>query len=105
MIDFIIKIDIMFLAELKEEFICRIEEVVIRYDLTDAEKKSIIGKLFMEFEKKNKSQISKTILPPVKDKRKLTIYNKFMKEKMKELENTIVPSKLRFKEASAMWNK
>ena len=97
--------DIMFLAELKEGFLLRIEEILIRDDLTDGDKKNIIGKLFMEFDKKNKSLISKTILPPVKEKRKLTTYNKFMQEKMKELENTIVPSKIRFKKASAMWNK
>jgi hypothetical protein len=96
---------IMFVAKLEEEFLCRIEEVLIRDDLTDGDKKNIIGKIFMEFEKKNKSQISKIILPPVKEKRKLTIYNKFMQEKMKELENTIIPSKLRFKKASTMWIK
>jgi hypothetical protein len=52
----------------------------------------------------NERKLNERIMA-AKEKRKLTIYNKFMQEKMKELENSIIPSKLRFKKASTMWIK
>jgi hypothetical protein len=95
----------MFVAELKTEFLERIEIILNREDLTDIEKKSIIGKLFVEFEKRNKSQLSKLIVPPLKEKRKPTDYNIFIREKMGELKDEIIPSKNRFKTASGLWKK
>jgi hypothetical protein len=95
----------MFVEELKEEFLVRVETILNREDLSDNEKKSIIGKLFIDFEKRNKSQLSKLILPPLKEKRQLTEYNNFIKNKMKELKNEVIPSKLRFKTATSMWKK
>jgi len=95
----------MFVSELKDEFLVRVETILNREDLTYIEKKSIIGKLFIDFEKRNKSQLSKLILPPIKEKRQLTDYNIFIKDKMNELKGEVVPSKLRFKTASSMWKK
>jgi hypothetical protein len=95
----------MFVVELKEEFLVRIETILNREDLTEIEKKSVIGKLFIDFEKRNKSYLSKIILPPLKEKRKLTFYNIFIKDKMDELKNDVIPSKHRFKIASSMWKK
>lgn len=95
----------MFVAELKTEFLERVEIVLNREDLTDVDKKSIIGKLFVDFEKRNKSQLSKLIVPPSKEKRQPTDYNNFIKEKMGELKDDIIPSKLRFKTASGLWKK
>jgi hypothetical protein len=95
----------MFVEELKEEFLVRVETILNREDLSDNDKKSIIGKLFIDFEKRNKSQLSKLILPPLKEKRQLTEYNNFIKNKMKELKNEVIPSKLRFKTATSMWKK
>lgn len=96
---------IMFVAELKAEFLERVEIILNREDLTDNEKKSVIGKLFIDFEKRNKSQLTKFILPPIKDKRQPTDYNNFIKEKMGELKEDIIPSKIRFKTASSLWKK
>ncbi len=95
----------MFVVELKEEFINRVELILEREDLSEIEKKSIIGKLFIDFEKRNKTHLSKLILPPIKEKRQLTDYNIFIKDKMIELKGEVVPSKLRFKTASSMWKK
>jgi|688.fasta_scaffold06307_4 hypothetical protein len=95
----------MFVAELKTEFLERVEIILNREDLTDVDKKSIIGKLFVDFEKRNKSQLSKLIVPPSKEKRQPTDYNNFIKEKMGELKDDIIPSKLRFKTASGLWKK
>ena len=95
----------MFVPELKAEFLERVDVILNREDLSEIDKKSIIGKLFIDFEKRNKSKLSKLILPPLKEKRQLTKYNTFIKDKMFELKDDIIPSKLRFKTASAMWNK
>ena len=95
----------MFVAELKTEFLERVEIILNREDLTEVDKKSIIGKLFVDFEKRNKSQLSKLIVPPSKEKRQPTDYNNFIKEKMGELKDDIIPSKLRFKTASGLWKK
>ena len=93
----------MFIIELQNEFLKRVEEIINRDDLTISDKKSIIGKLFIDFEKRNKTQISKLYLPQFKEKRQATEYNLFMKNKMKELKTDIIPSKFRFKKASSMW--
>lgn len=95
----------MFVAELRTEFLERVEIILNREDLTDNEKKSVIGKLFIDFEKRNKSQLSKLIVPPSKEKRQPTDYNNFIKDKMGELKDKIIPSKLRFKTASGLWKK
>jgi hypothetical protein len=95
----------MFVAELRTEFLKRVEIILNHEELTDNEKKTIIGKLFIDFEKRNKSQLSKLILPPLKNKRQPTDYNNFIKDKMVELKDDIIPSKLRFKTASGLWQK
>ena len=95
----------MFVPQLKDEFLERIELIINREDLTEVEMKTIIGKLFIDFEKRNKSHLSKLFVPPSKEKRKLTDYNIFIKDKMVELKGEVVPSKLRFKTASSLWKK
>ena len=95
----------MFVADLRTEFLERVEIILNREDLTDVDKKSIIGKLFIDFEKRNKSQLSKLIIPPSKEKRQPTEYNNFIKEKMGELKDDIIPSKIRFKSATGLWKK
>lgn len=95
----------MFVVELRTEFLERVEIILNREDLSDVDKKSSIGKLFVEFEKRNKSQLSKLMVPPSKEKRKPTEYNIYIKEKMGELKDDIIPSKYRFKTASEMWKK
>lgn len=95
----------MFVVELKTEFLERVEVILGRTDLSENDKKEIIGKLFVEFEKRNKTQLTKLVLPPIKERRKPTDYNNFIKEKMGELKDDILPSKLRFKTASSLWNK
>jgi len=95
----------MFVDELKVEFISRIETILNRGDLTENEMKETIGKLFVDFEKRNKAHLSKLVVPPLKAKRQPTAYNLFIKEKMNVLEGEVVPSKLRFKTASSLWKK
>ena len=95
----------MFVIELRTEFLERVEIILNREDLTDTEKKSVIGKLFIDFEKRNKLLLSKLIVPASKEKRQPTDYNNFIKDKMGELKYEIIPSKLRFKTATGMWKK
>lgn len=98
-------IKLMFVAEVKTEFLERIEVVLNKDNLSINDKKTIIGKLFIEFEKKNKSQLIKLVVPQVKKKRVPTEYNNFIKQKMDELKEEVVQSKFRFKVASKMWQK
>lgn len=95
----------MFSEELKKEFLERIETILDNDDLSNYDKKSVIGKLFIDFEKRNKSIISNNIICPIKQKRNPTTYNIFIKEKMKELKEDVIQSKFRFKKASNLWKK
>lgn len=93
----------MFVEVLKDEFLGRVSVILERTDLTEKDKLSIIGKIFVEFEKRNKSQLSKLVVKPVKEKRELTSYNLFIKEKMGALEKDVFASKNRFKVAASLW--
>lgn len=95
----------MFVDDLKIEFLNRVETILNRDDLTEKEMIDVVGKLFVDFEKRNKSHLSKLFVPPPKEKRKPTAYNLFIKEKMGVLEDEIIPSKVRFKTASSLWKK
>lgn len=95
----------MFSEELKKEFLERIETILDNDNLSNYDKKSIIGKLFTDFEKRNKTIISSNIICPIKQKRNPTAYNIFIKEKMQELKEDVIQSKFRFKKASNLWNK
>lgn len=94
----------MFSTELKTEFLERVEVILNNEDLSTSDKKTIIGKLYVDFEKKNKAQLSKLVIPQIKEKRKPTEYNIFIKEKMEELKNDVIQSKFRFQKASNLWN-
>lgn len=93
----------MFVDDLKDEFLGRVSGILERTDLTEKEKLSVIGKIFVEFEKRNKSQLSKLVVKPPKEKRELTSYNLFIKEKMGALEKDVFASKHRFKVAASLW--
>jgi len=93
----------MFVEVLKDEFLGRVSCILERDDLTEKEKVSVIGKIFVDFEKRNKSQLSKLVAKPAKEKRELTAYNLFIKEKMGALEKDVFASKNRFKVAASLW--
>jgi hypothetical protein len=95
----------MFAEELKAEFLKRVSIILDMDDLTKVEKISAIGKVFVEFEKRNKALMKAKIPIPVKARRAPTAYNLFIKEKMGEMTTDIVPSKERFRMASMLWNR
>ncbi len=93
----------MFAEELKTEFLERVSIILEMNELTKVDKISAIGKVFGEIEKKNKALIKANIPPPLKQQRTLTTYNLFIKEKMTEMADSVIPSKVRFKKASLLW--
>ena len=93
----------MFAEELKAEFLERVSIILEMEDLTKVEKISAIGKVFAEIEKRNKFLIKANIPLHVKQRRKPSAYNLFIKEKMGEMTDDIIPSKERFKRASMLW--
>ena len=95
----------MFAEDLKAEFLERASIILDMDDITKAEKISAIGRLFVEFEKKNKALLKANIPIPIKARRKPTAYNLFIKEKMGETTDDVVPSKERFKRASMLWKR
>ena len=93
----------MFAEDLKAEFLERASIILDMDNLTKAEKISAIGRLFVEFEKKNKALFKANIPVPIKARRKPTTYNLFIKEKMAETTDDVIPSKERFRMASILW--
>lgn len=93
----------MFAEELKVEFLERVSIILDTDDLSKGEKISAIGKVFAEFEKKNKFLLKANIPPLVKQRRQPTAYNLFIKKKMGETMERVIPSKERFKQASMLW--
>jgi len=95
----------MFADDLKVEFIDRVSIILDKTDFTESEKISSIGKLFVEFDKRNKSRQSSMYVPQPRAKRAPTEYNLFIRDKMVQLKDGFYASKVRFAVASSLWVK